>query len=365
MKEPFVWDRYSDQPYPLKDKAYKKRMRRKYLKDYLPLVATNLLFYPLALLAMPFFRGDRSQRVQYGVGVDLDKGDIQFQLLEELGVTEVLVRVPLWEMERLTAYRDFIRRLHASGKSVLVNILQDREHIEDRTLLERDIRHLFETLSPYVREYQVANAINRTKWGFFSMEEYLAWYAAIQRIRDSDFPDLKLIGSSVIDFEYHYTVRTLFHRFKIAYDAFSALLYVDRRGSPYNRQMLFFDTKRKIDLLYAMVKLSSKSANSIYITEVNWPLLGTAPYAPTSERECVSEAEYAKYMKEYFDIASKSGKIAKIYWHQLIAPGYGLVDNRNDNIRKTEAFFVFKKQIESSEKSLNRTTSATEGAKFL
>ena len=34
-----------------------------------------------------------------------------------------------------------------------------------------------------------------------------------------------------------------------------------------------------------------------------------------------------------------------IFWHQLIAPGYGLVDNRDGKIRKTEAFYAFKKMI--------------------
>jgi hypothetical protein len=346
VKAPFIWDGYSDQPYPLKDRPYKKRMRRKYFKDYLPLLMSNILFYPLALLLMPWIRGTQKRSVEYGMGVDLDKGEIQFDLVEELGIEHVLVRVPLWDMERIDDYAAFIRKFTKRGKCVLVNILQDREHIEDHILLKKDIGELFEKLSPFVSEFQVGNAVNRTKWGFFSMDEYLRWYEAVQQVRDTAFPELKLIGSSVIDFEYHYTVRTLFHRFKLHYDRFSALLYVDRRGSPYNRQMLFFDTRRKIDLLYAMVKLSPKSENLVYITEVNWPLSGTAPYAPTSERECVSESEYARFMTDYFEIAEKTGKIARIYWHQLIAPGYGLVDNRDNTIRKTEAFYRLKNYLE-------------------
>ena len=346
MKPPFVWDGYSDQPYPLKDKAYKMRMRKKYRKDYLPLLATNLIFYPLSLLAMPFMKPSGVHEDIYGMGVDLEKGDVQFDLIDELGVNHLLVRVPLWEMDRIDDYVTFIRRWREAGKTVLVNLLQDREHIENRALLERDIQTVFAKLSPYVTEFQVGNAINRTKWGFFSMEEYLQWFEQIAAIRDAAFPSLKLIGSSVIDFEYHYTVRTLFHRYKLRYDTFSALLYVDRRGAPQNKQMGIFDTRRKIDLLYAMVRLSPKTENRIYITEVNWPLSNTAPYAPTSERECVSEAEYAAFMKDYFDIAQKSGKIARIYWHQLIAPGYGLVDNRDGKIRKTEAFFTFQKMVQ-------------------
>jgi hypothetical protein len=47
-------------------------------------------------------------------------------------------------------------------------------------------------------------------------------------------------------------------------------------------------------------------------------------------------------MLEYIEIAVRSKKVEKLFWHQLIAPGYGLVDNRDGKIRKTEAFYAFK-----------------------
>jgi hypothetical protein len=167
----------------------------------------------------------------------------------------------------------------------------------------------------------------------------------IQEIRNDKFPHLKLIGSSVIDFEYHYTIRTLFNFFNIKYDKFSSLLYVDRRGAPDNTQMGIFDTKNKINMLYVLTKLSPKTNSNIYITEANWPLSHTAPYAPTSELECVSEEDYSKYMLAYHEIACKTGKIERIYWHQLIAAGYGLVDDRDGKIRKRPAFEGYKRMI--------------------
>jgi len=48
------------------------------------------------------------------------------------------------------------------------------------------------------------------------------------------------------------------------------------------------DLVSKIHLLFALATLSPKSTNDIYITETNWPISNTAPYAPTSEKECVS-----------------------------------------------------------------------------
>jgi len=345
MKEPFIWDKYSDQPYPIKDKVYKKKMRKKHMWDYIPLFFTNIFFFPLSILIMSLFKGKKVGKESfYGMGVDLDKGEVQKELIEELGVKHLLVRMPLWEMHRVEEYVKFARSF-GEDKKILLNILQDREHIEDEVLLQKDIEIIFRQFSPFVEEYQIGNAINRTKWGFFSIKEYLKWYEVIQKLRDEKYPDLKLIGSSVIDFEYHYTIRTLFNFFSIKYDTFSSLLYVDRRGSPNNTQMGIFNTKNKISMLYALVKLSPKTTNKIYITEVNWPLSNTAPYAPTSEVECVSEKEYAKFMLEYLYTAKESGKIQRVYWHQLVAAGYGLVDNRDAKIRKTEAFEQFKRVI--------------------
>ncbi len=346
MKTPFKWDSYSDQPYPIKDKAYKKKMRKKYIFDNIILVLTNIVMLPVSLFFMFFLKGKENpeKRDFFGMGVSLEKGDIQRELIDELGVKHLLIRMPLWEIARVDEYVEFAKSF-ADDKQILLNILQDREHIEDKKLLEKDIETIFEKFANFVSEYQLGNAINRTKWGFFSMSEYMNWYKVIQQVRDKKYPNLKLIGSSVIDFEYHYTIRTLFNFFDIKYDKFSALLYVDRRGAPQNTQMGVFDTRNKIKFLYSLVKLSHKTSSSIYITETNWPLSNTAPYAPTSELECVSEEDYAKFMRDYMYIAKESKMIERVYWHQLVAAGYGLVDDRDGKIRKTIAYEEFRKML--------------------
>jgi hypothetical protein len=356
MKTPFIWDRYSDQPYPIKDKIYKKKMRYKHIWAYIPLLLVNIIVFPLSVLLMPFFKPKKEENLEfYGIGVDIDKGMIQNTLIDELGVKHLLIRMPLWDMQRVDAYVTFAKSF-GEDKHILINIIQDREHIENKVLLQKDIKIIFDKFASFVTEYQIGHAINRTKWGFFSMDEYLQWFMSIQKIKDSNYPQIKLIGSSVIDFEFHYTIRTLFNFFSIKYDIFSSLLYVDRRGSPYNKQMGIFDTKNKINMLYALVRLSPKSKNKIYITEVNWPLANTAPYAPTSEAECVEENTYAQYMLAYYRIAKESQKIQRVYWHQLIASGYGLVDDRKDTIRKNEAFKIYKKMIKDDKKGKRNET---------
>jgi len=282
----------------------------------------------------------------YGLGVNLDKGDIQQSLVEELGVKSLIIRIPINDIKNIDKYINFVKSF-GDDKKILLNIMQDRENIDNHTILKTNIKKIFDAFKDITNEYQIGTTINRTKWGFFSVKEYLEFYKVVQDIRDSEYKDLILIGPSVIDFEYHYTIRALFNSFKIKFDKISSLLYVDRRGSPYNTQMGIFDTKNKIDMLYSLVRLSPKvKTDDIYITEVNWPLSNTAPYAPTSEKECVDEVTYSKYMVEYFEIAKKSNKVKKVFWHQLVAAGYGLVDNRDGKIRKMESFYKFKEMIE-------------------
>lgn len=344
---PFIWDHYSDQPHIIKDRSYKKMMRKKYKNDFLKMFGTTLLMFPLSVSLMKFFRKKEHKNFEakefYGIGVNLDKGNSQQELIEELGVKSLIIRIPLSDMANLDSYYEFAKSF-GDDKKILLNIMQDREHIDDLELLKLDIIQIFDTFESISDEYQIGTTINRAKWGFFAVKEYLEFYKIVQDIRDEKYSRLKLLGPSVIDFEYHYTIRALFNNFAVKFDKLSTLLYVDRRGSAKNTQMGIFDFKNKIDMLYSLLKMSPKmNSDEIYITEVNWPLSNTAPYAPTSEKECVSEEDYSKYMIEYFEIAKNSRKIEKVFWHQLIAPGYGLVDNRNGAIRKTKAFYEFKK----------------------
>ena len=50
-------------------------------------------------------------------------------------------------------------------------------------------------------------------------------------------------------------------------------------------------------------------------------------------------------MVRYYLLALCSNMVKSVYWHQLIAPGYGLIDNRNDKIIKRPAFAAFKTML--------------------
>ena len=340
MKKPFKWDDYSDQPALLTDKAYKKKMRKKERLALLYTIFASLIILPLSILMMPFVKRKEINTTEFfSLGVDFHREtQATQQLLEELEVKSILVRFKLWEMHQLQTLKSFIAQ--NSDKKITLKILQDREHIEDLELLKNDLHVIFSELGNSVAMYEIGSTINRTKWGFFSVNEYLNFYKVAYDLKTAHFPDIKLLGSGVIDFELHFTVHTLFNFCKCKYDGVAALLYVDRRGAPENTQLGFTLTD-KIALLSTLVWLSPKTKQELHVTEVNWPLSNTAPYAPTSEHECVSEELYADYMLRYYLLAFASQQVDSVSWHQLIAPGYGLIDNR-EGLKKREAFFTYK-----------------------
>lgn len=340
MKEPFKWDSYSDQPSQLKDINYKKQMRKNELLSLIKTLGISLFILPFSLIMMPFAkRKEVDSSKFFSLGVDfLREKEVSHSLIDELEVNNLLFRIKLWEMESLHELKTFM--LKHKEKNIILKILQDRENIENLELLQKNLHTIFSELEEFVNLFEIGSTINRAKWGFFSVDEYHHFFQVAYDLKKNQFHNIQLIGSSVIDFEYHFTAHTLFHFFKYKYDGVSALLYVDRRGAPENTQ-LGFTLSDKIALLSTMIWLSPKSANKLYITETNWPISNTAPYAPTSQKECVAEKSYADYMLRYYLLAFASQQVDSISWHQLIAPGYGLVDNR-DGIVKREAFESFK-----------------------
>ncbi|MDD2781580.1 glycosyl hydrolase, partial [Sulfuricurvum sp.] len=323
----------------------KRTMRRSALFSLIKTFLIALITLPIAIFAIPFLkRRDIRGDDFFGMGVNLDKEpNTTPYLIDELGVQKLLIRIPLWEMERLHEYVTFIRSFE--NKQITVALLQDREHVTTPDMSRDHFIQIFEALEGICTTYVIGSTINRSKWGFFSVNEYLDFYAIAYDLKQKRFPHLKLIGSQVIDFEFHFSAHTLFNWKNIRYDAIGSLLYVDRRGAPENLQM-GFNLVEKIRLLATLAQMSPKSNGEIIITETNWPITNTAPYAPTSEHECVSEEEYADFMVRYHLLAFASQHASSVYWHQLIAPGYGLIDNREGIIRKRSAFFAYKMMLE-------------------
>jgi hypothetical protein len=339
----FKWDKFSDQPERLKNGKEKKRLSKKNFKNILNMYIFSIPMYIFFLFKM-IFLSSKKREINLsdfiGIGINLDKGEEQIEFLEELQLKNINVRFPLWEIDKISEYKNFIKKF--KNYKILLTVLQNRENIENLELFEKNIEKVFKIFGDEVEEFQIGNAINRKKWAFFSVHEYLEFYKIAQKVRDAKFKNLKLIGSGVIDFEFCNTIGTLYNKENIKYDGVSSLLYVDRRGSPENRQTIFFNLKTKIDLLSEIVGLSQKSKNRIYITETNYPIEKTEPYTPTSQYEAVSLEKYKFYMIRYLLISIATEKIDRVYWHQLVSAGYGLIDNRTNPYSKYPAFNSFR-----------------------
>ena len=337
------WDKYSDQPEVIKDRALKKQIYKEVRWDSFKMLVTNLVVYPICLLfyyLSPSKEIAQDNNTFFGMSINLDKNpEATKALIEDLGVKNLLIRMPLHDIENLQSYVAFAEEYQ--DRNILINILQDRRHVEDHELLKQSLDKIFDAFQHVSSRFQIGNAVNRKKWVIFSMGEYLQFYKVAFDLRNEKFPNLVLLGSSIIDFEYYFTIQTLFNFQKVHFDQCSTLLYVDRRGAPENAQM-GFDLSKKLKLLQAITRMSSKTGSEIVITETNWPITQTHPYAPTSENDCVTLEEHADFLVRYYLLALATGVVKNVYWHQLIAPGYGLIDNRNDELIKYPAYQAFK-----------------------
>ena len=352
-KSLFIWDRYSDQPATI-PRHLRRRLRRHGARDEPRkwLVSLSLLRFLLPAWRRPGKRFEAYRNDdRIGLCVNLERPFEDKKILSASDIAEIIgplnlrriaVRIPLHDVDRLVEYVAFIREL--SKYEILAVVLQDREHIEDKARLERSLRRIFAALSGTVGRFQIGNAVNRLKWGFLTQREYLEFFETAWSLRNREFPSLKLLGGAVIDFELHEHCGSLFNPFPFRYDGYASLLYVDRRGAPENRQ-LGFDLLGKVEVLRRLAVASDKLAPGetppLWITEVNWPLEDTGRYAPSLDDCRVGEPEQLRFLVRYFLLALASGSVAACFWHQLVAPGYGLLDNRGGAVRRRPAFHGF------------------------
>ena len=348
----YLWSDFSDQPYKIRDVSFKRKL-------YFLSVFSSLKVC-LASLLLPFFlvfyafnkRSLMGQKVDsIGLCVNIDnpmplKTPLSNQqlvaMVDELGVKDILVRIPLSDFENIENYFNLISHFidGSSEKSVLVNILQDRQHVNDFALAKLRMREIFARLSGRVNSFQIGNSVNRRKWGFVSQDEYFNFFKVAQDLKKSEFNSIHLLGGNIIDFELPYYLRSLFHCRPIVYNGVATQLYVDRRGAPENKQF-GFDTISKINFYSLIMRASPKSHNHLYITEVNWPIEEMDSWAPAQGECMVSESVQAAYLVRYYLLMLATGRVTKCYWHQLVAPGYGLVNSLGGKLLKRDAYYCY------------------------
>jgi tRNA A-37 threonylcarbamoyl transferase component Bud32 len=329
VRDRVVWDHLSDQPHQHAGRLAKLGVRladaRAHLEEgavvaaALPRIGRRYRALARELYARPVAWG--------GVGVALrpwpDDPEGLLAAVEELGVRHLLLRLHPWQDDH-AAEEALARELAARGHELAFALPQNRELVRDPARWRAAVEELAARFTPYGRHFQVGQAINRSKWGIWSLGEYVELaVAAGEALRR--YPGVEVLGPAVIDFEYHVTAAALnLRRTGLRFDAVSALLYVDRRGAPENAQA-GFDTPRKLALLKAIADTSRNGTPRCWITEVNWPLR-EGPHAPAGRGVAVDEETQADYLARYYLLALASGMVERVYWWQLVAKGYGLVD---------------------------------------
>lgn len=286
------------------------------------------------------------------------------EMVAELGVQQLLVRIPMADIDNLETYIEHIDGLKEGGREVIVNLLQCRDALENPEQQEQGLREILTALKGRVDYLQVGNAYNRRKWAFNGFNDYVAFFKMVRTVSSEVSPEIQLLGGSVIDFEIPSLLESLFHLRPIKYDGYASQLYVDRRGAPENKQM-GFNFFAKIQFISLLNKLSGKSEGGLWITEFNWPLKGTRPFAPCKGEVLVDEQSQADFLTRSYLIAMASGRVRTCYWHQLVAPGYGLVDNREQPARKRPSYYAFSTLVKlfSSARNLTYSEKSYKGVK--
>ena len=342
---PEWWDPYSCQPYKLKDRE-KPRFCLSNLAEYSKIGATTLTLLPA--VAYRYARLEPAQPTQpasiagLSLNTDPEWRSAQRDLVEELGVKHLLIRISNWETRNLDSIVDYTASFRE--QDFVVNILQDRQSVRSESGWQQQLHSIFDAFQPHCSTFKIGNAVNRSKWGCRHSGDAVSLFRIADQVRRKNYPNLKLLGSSVIDFEPLITLRTLCNFANYKYDGCAALLYINRRGSAYGKQYGIFDLQNKLRLIKAILSLSNNTENKLWITEINWPLLNTKPYTPNSghPRSTVDEKTQAEYLTQFFNIAAHCGWVERVYWWQLIHPGYGLVDHRRGGLRKMPSFYAFR-----------------------
>ena len=85
-------------------------MRKKNLLDILG-YWVNIIIFPLAVIISKFLPSHKqSAKNFFGMGVNLDKGNAQIKLLDELGIDDLLIRFYLRDMDKINDYVEFIKK---------------------------------------------------------------------------------------------------------------------------------------------------------------------------------------------------------------------------------------------------------------
>ena len=352
MTFPFAWNEFADQPHNVASRRERLRHHFKHAASYLGLAAANsAVAIPVLRRCRQYIKMMHRRPVEIGLpfGVSCSpagaRNEEVAEFLKTAGIRQTLVRIPSWDRDELPRYETFFQLLRREGLDVVAALLQRRDDILEPACWTGFLDDVFSGFSALCSHFEVGHAWNRTKWGVWDHREYVALAKAAVPLAEKY--GVRLVGPAVIDFEFHLYPPTLR---AVAFDKVSSLLYVDRTGAPENAQF-GWTTAKKVALWKAIVDTLCSEPKGCWITEMNWPLAGAGEYSPAPGKPCVSEEEQANYLVRYFVICLASGFVERIYWWQLVAPGYGLIDSRGRGWRRRPGYFALRQMVQFLEGS--------------
>jgi hypothetical protein len=334
LREAVVWDPLTEQPF---HHAGKARRHWERMKD---LPALGAEAWAVARALPRTARANREGRTMGPcgrAGIGLAHATVLdaplLARLEDACTKRVLLRLNAWE--DLAVPEAAARELHARGYELAFGIAQNRALVREPARWDAAVEAIASRFLALGRTFQLGQAVNRSKWGCWTRQEYLALAGRAGRILRARDPGVRLLGPAVIDFE----PLALLGALNLPldgprFDAVSSLLYVDRRGAPENTQW-GLDLQGKARLFDAAGRASRNSAGGrLWITETNWPLRA-GPHSPAGRGVAVDEDAQADYCARYLLLALATGCVERVYWWQLAARGYGLLDVLPDGTLRT------------------------------
>ncbi|MBN2053418.1 hypothetical protein JW905_00765 [bacterium] len=349
-RDQFDWNPKAHQPHNPLSKWQRNLRSIRDLPRHLHLTARVLALAPALLGRYRLLRdtkpAPRPIGDPFGVAIELPEGNDESLLaaLRELDITSSIIRIAPWE-PRLQATAELLRALESSGVELSVACLQDRRSVVDSSFWSDHLQAVFEALPGPLRRFEIGHAWNRRKWGVWHLGEYLRLVETAAEVADSH-PGVSLMGPAVIDFEYHFTIGALRHPLcRRVFDTVTALLYVDRRGAPETPQM-GFALSQKLRLLRALTDITMPAGTPCWITEFNWPISVPGEYSPVALDKGFDPEECANYLVRYFLLAIATGACERLFWWQLAAHGYGLVDNLDGRWQRRPAFHAFRHLVQ-------------------
>ena len=166
-------DPHSDQPFKL-SRQQKPRITSANLIELLRTgLSTTILLPAIAWCYATLKRPSELPAIKAfaGLGISPERGNHNalFDLVAELGVERLLIRVPTWQVEQLDPYLRFAELFQ--HHRILINILQDRQHVTEPERWLNTTSRIIDSFSPLTNEFQLGNAINRSKWGCRNTQE--------------------------------------------------------------------------------------------------------------------------------------------------------------------------------------------------